>query len=203
MKLHIRFAVPDDAEKMLAIYAPVVEKTGVSFEDLPPEMLSFRKQITTALEQYPWFVAEFEGNVIGYAYATSHRSRAAYRWSAEVSVYVAEEYRNRRVGTVLYHNLFSVMRKQGYRNLYAIVTLPNPSSLRLHKQFGFQEIGLHHHAGYKIGRWHDVLWMEHDLFGGEQGESDVYSANDSIYQQFPVPIPLSKLIKDGELEQFG
>lgn len=200
--LHIRLAIPDDAERMLAIYAPVVEKTGVSFEDLPPETLSFRKRITETLEQYPWLVAEFEGNMIGYTYATSHRSRAAYVWSAEVSVYVAVEYRNQRVGTVLYDRLFSVMREQGYRNLYAIVTLPNQASFSLHKRFGFQEIGLHHHAGHKLGQWHDVLWMQHDLFNGEEPHSNVYSANDSIYHQLPTPTPLSKLKKEGRLEPF-
>ncbi|MCE2504751.1 MAG: N-acetyltransferase [Chlorobi bacterium] len=195
--LHVRLAVPDDAEQMLAIYAPVVENTGISFEELSLDVLSFRKRIEEIIETYPWLVAEVNGKVAGYAYATPHRSRAAYAWSAEVSIYIAVEHRSQGVGTALYHHLFLLMQQLGYRNLYAIITLPNQASIRLHERFGFCKIGLHSHAGYKLGKWHDVLWMERDLFE----EDKFHNAQSHALDNAQPPTPISQLTDSGGLNE--
>ncbi|MCB0712646.1 MAG: N-acetyltransferase [Ignavibacteriae bacterium] len=190
--LRIRLALPDDAEKMLAIYAPVVENTGISFEEHLPEVRSFRGRIEQTLEKLPWLVAEKEGRIAGYAYAVPHRVRAAYAWSAEATVYVGANYRQQGIASALYQKLISILRYQGYRNVYALITVPNPASVALHSGAGFSEIGVHRHAGYKLGRWHDVLWMERDLFEGR--EIDEYT---------PLPQSLPKLLAAGELPGIG
>lgn len=190
--VRIRLALPDDAEKMLAIYAPVVENTGISFEEHLPEARSFRGRIEQTLEKLPWLVAEKDGRIAGYAYAVPHRVRAAYAWSAEVTVYVGASYRKQGIASALYQKLISILRYQGYRNVYALITVPNLASVALHSGAGFSEIGVHRHAGYKLGRWHDVLWMELDLFEGR--DLDEYT---------PLPKSLPKLLAAGELFGIG
>jgi phosphinothricin acetyltransferase len=109
-------------------------------------------------------IAEIDGVLVGYCYAVQHRQRPAYSWSCESSVYVAEGQRKRGVGRALYEHLFKVLRLQGFRNVLAVLTLPNTPSVRLHESVGFQRIGLINHAGFKHGEWRDVLWMSKDLY---------------------------------------
>ena len=190
LSIQIRLAVPEDAERMLAIYAPYVENTGVSFEDHPPESRSFRTRIEQMMEKLPWLVAEVDGKVVGYAYAAPHRVRAAYSWSTEFSVYIGSQYRHQGVGALLYQRLVTLVQRQGYRNVYALITLPNQAAVELHRKLGFTELEVRHHAGYKLGRWYDVLWMELDLFEGEESEDRI-----------PLPLTLPKLIATGEIEE--
>ena len=97
---------------------------------------------------------------MGYAYASTHRTRQAYQWSTDVSVYIHERARKRGVGGALYTALFEVLRRQGFFNAYAGITLPNAGSVQLHESMGFTRVGLYSRAGFKFGRWHDVLWLE-------------------------------------------
>ena len=106
----------------------------------------------------PWLVAETDDRLVGFAYAGQHRSRAAYRWSAECSVYVAETYRAQGWGRRLYDGLIADVRKLGYVSLFAGVALPNPASVSLHEGRGFRPVGVFPHVGYKFGAWHDVGW---------------------------------------------
>jgi phosphinothricin acetyltransferase len=154
----IRLARSVDAAAVAAIYAPFVEQTAISFENSPPGEQEMARRINETLSTHPWLVCELEGRVVGYAYATRHRERAAYRWSADASVYVETAYQRRGAGRALYESLFAVLAAQGFVNVYAGISLPNAASVALHESFGFEPVGVYHHVGYKLGAWHDVGW---------------------------------------------
>lgn len=154
----IRLATELDAEEVAAIYAPNVTDTIFSFESEPPGAGEMHRRIEGTLKRYPWLVCERRGRVSGYAYAGAHRSRAAYRWSVDVSAYVREDERRTGVGGALYAVLFSVLALQGFYNAYAGITLPNPASVGLHEAMGFRPVGVYRGVGYKMGAWRDVGW---------------------------------------------
>jgi phosphinothricin acetyltransferase len=135
-----------------------VTGTVISFETEPPPADEMRRRIEATLERYPWLVCEHQGRVLGYAYAGAHGSRAAYKWSVDVSVYVHGEARRTGVGQALYASLFAALNLQGFYNAYAGATLPNPASVGLHESVGFRLVGVYRGVGYKLGAWHDVGW---------------------------------------------
>jgi phosphinothricin acetyltransferase len=120
------------------------------------------------MKTYPWIVCESAGEVIGYSYASTHNERAAYRWSADVAVYVNARVHRRGVGTALYASLFDILALQGIRNAYAGITLPNAASEGMHLRAGFALVGVYHHVGYKFGAWHDVAWFERAILLAEK-----------------------------------
>ena len=132
--------------------------TIISFELEPPDAGEMRRRIEGTLERFPWLVCEREKRVSGYAYASAHGSRAAYRWSVDVSAYVREGERRSGVGRALYTSLFSLLSLQGFYNAYAGITLPNPASVGLHEALGFRPVGVYRGVDYKLGAWHDVGW---------------------------------------------
>ena len=152
---HLRLARPDDAPAIRRIYAPSATESAVSFEETAPTEAEVRDRIETTTERYPWLVC-VDDEVVGYAYAGRHRKRSAYRWSVDVSVYVAERARRAGVATGLYTALFDVLRTQGYVNAHAGTKLPNPGSVGLHAAVGFEPVGTYEGVGYKRGAWHDV-----------------------------------------------
>ena len=158
--LSIRLATEGDAEQIAAIYAPNVTDTIISFESVPPTADEMRRRIAATLERYPWLVCGRQGRLLGYAYAGAHRSRAAYRWSVDVSVYVHEGARRKGVGRALYASLLAALKLQGFYNAYAGATLPNPPSVGLHEALGFRPVGVYRGVGYKLGAWHDVAWWQ-------------------------------------------
>ena len=158
MTATIRLAAEGDAEGILAIYAPIVRETAISFEVEPPDVNAMRRRITETLAHLPWLVCERRGEVLGYAYASTHRTRAAYQWSVDVSVYVHARIRRSGVGKALYTSLLRFLDLQGFYNVYAGITLPNPASVRLHESLEFQPVGVYRAVGYKLGAWHDVGW---------------------------------------------
>lgn len=158
MDCHVRLAAPEDAAAVHDIYSPFVETTAISFEVEPPSVEETRERIETTLREYPWLVYEADGGVIGYAAAGSLRSTPPYRWTVELSVYVAGNARRSGVGTALYTSLLEVLERQGYYSAYAVTTLPNPASTRLHENMGFEPVGTFPAVGYKHGEWHDVRW---------------------------------------------
>lgn len=155
----IRAVNISDTEAMLEIYKPYVENTPVTFEMTVPTLEEFATRIKTFTERYPWLVAEDEGRVIGYAYATKHREREAYQWCVESSVYVLEEYHHKGIAKELYAELFDILRSYGHVNVYAGITVPNEKSVSFHTRMGFEAVGIYRNIGYKLGRWHDVFWM--------------------------------------------
>jgi phosphinothricin acetyltransferase len=155
----IRRAEPADADRVQAIYAPIVSETAISFETTAPDVPEMQRRIEAQAERYPWLVLESDRSLLGYAYASSHRTREAYRWCVDVSAYVDPRYHRRGVGRALYGALFDLLRRQGFVNAYAGIALPNASSVALHESFGFEPVGTYRRVGFKLGRWHDVLWM--------------------------------------------
>ena len=160
MEKRIRRVDVGDAAAVRDIYLPFVSDSATSFEVVPPTVAEMEGRIEGLLTQYPWLVFEADGRVLGYAYATSHRTRRSYQWCVEVSVYVHTNARQRGVGRALYTALFEILRRQGYVNAYAGITLPNAASVALHESLGFTAIGVFERVGFKLGNWHDVLWLQ-------------------------------------------
>jgi L-amino acid N-acyltransferase YncA len=156
----MRFATPADAAQVQAIYAPYVRDTTISFELEPPGVDEMAGRIAATLATHPWLVMESGGRVAGYAYASRHRDRLAYQWSADVSCYVDPAMKRRGIGKALYLALLAILREQGFRNAYAGIALPNPSSVGLHEAVGFTPLGVYRGVGFKRGAWHDVGWWE-------------------------------------------
>ena len=154
----IRLATPADAAGVLAIYAPIVRDTAVSFEYDVPTEADMEARIENVLHKRPWLVYERAGEVLGYVYASTFRERLAYRWGTEVTVYIRADTRGRGLGRALYTALFEALKLQGYCMVVAGATLPNEATERLHAAMGFQTIGVYPSAGYKHGRWHDVIF---------------------------------------------
>lgn len=162
--LTIRAADPRrDAGACAAIYAPHVLSSATSFEETAPGEAEMAERIARTSASHPWLVAEDERDVLGYAYACRHRERPAYRWSADVSVYVSAEQRRQGIGSCLYESLFERLRRQRFRTACAGITLPNDASVALHERLGFVSVGVYRRIGWKAGAWRDVGWWQLDL----------------------------------------
>lgn len=169
MPIEVRQARPGDAPAVQAIYAPVVTSTAISFEEVPPSIEEMRQRIVTTLQTYPYLVAVRDGRLVGYAYASQHRTRAAYRWAVDVTVYIAEGERRSGVGRSLYAELLPILAKQGFNAAYAGIALPNAASIGLHERLGFRHIGTFPQVGFKLCHWHDVGYWRLEL--GAPGNS--------------------------------
>lgn len=161
----IRVAQPDDAQAILDIYAPYIRDTVITFTSKIPTISEISNKMTSIKERYPYLVCAIDDCVVGFAYAGSVRPHEAYIWNSELSIYVDPKYHGRGIATALYTALLSILKAQGFCNLYAVITLPNDASIALHKHFGFTELGVHEACGYKLGAWRDVLWMIHRIQG--------------------------------------
>ena len=158
--INIRTASPSDAPALLSIYAPYVENTAITFEYTVPTPEDFRERIARTLDRYPYLVAQLNGTVMGYAYASAFHPRAAYDWSADVSIYVSEDARGSGIGTRLYAALEDILKQQNIVNVNACIAFPNPGSISFHEKLGYQTVGHFTKCGYKLGRWWDMIWME-------------------------------------------
>lgn len=156
----LRLATPDDAAAIAAIYAPVLRDTAITFEVEPVGTEEMGRRVATTLRRHPWLVAEIDGEVAGYAYAAQHRTRSAYDWSADVSVYLAPQARRRGLGRALYIALLDLLTAQGFANAMAGIALPNDASVRLHESLGFTAVGVYRSVGWKLSSWHDVGWWQ-------------------------------------------
>jgi L-amino acid N-acyltransferase YncA len=184
----MRLATPADAVQIAAIYAPFCLETAVSFETAAPDEGQMRDRISTLMQRYPWLVAVSEtGDVLGYAYASKHRERAAYRWSVDFTAYLAPEAKRRGIGTALYRALMKICQSLGYYRAFAGITLPNEASVRLHQKIGFRAIGVYRRVGFKLGRWHDVGWWSLDLLPEEDAPRE--------------PRSIAKIVASGELKE--
>lgn len=160
MSLDIRTARSDDAGAILAIYAPLVTDSIISFETDVPSIEEMEGRIRNTLKTHPYLVAEHQGRLAGFAYAGPHRMRNAYRLSVDVTVYVAEAARAKGVGKALYSVLFERLGGAGYHAAFAGIALPNPASEALHRSVGFEPVGTYKEVGFKFGTWHDVRWWQ-------------------------------------------
>lgn len=183
---NIRLITPADAEAALAVYAPYVLHTANTFEYEIPSVDDFRTKIENITAQYPWLVCECDGEIVGYAYGSTHRERAAYQWSPESTVYISDKYHRKGIARILYNTLFALLKQQGYINVFASVLVTNVNSVEFHRAYGFEEIGLFKNIGYKLGEWHTNLWFQYTL------QEHVIDPS--------VPIPITKLLNDEELK---
>ena len=178
--LKIRPATLEDAPGILAIYQPFIEHTSITFEYTVPSLDEFRARMASTIGIYPYLVAEqtqqpsepeepAKARIIGYAYAHRMGERAAFQWNAELAVYLAPEAQGQGLGERLVRQLESELSAMGVRNLFSLITADNEPSLRLHEKLGFAQVGYHPNAGYKLGRWHDLVYLRKPI-GSFEGE---------------------------------
>lgn len=166
----IRTANLDDAAALLAIYAPYVEQTAITFEYEVPSLEEFRGRIAHTLRRYPYLVAEENSEILGYAYTGPFGERAAYSWAVETSIYLRQDVRGKGLGKRLYQVLEDVSRAQHVQSLYACIAYPDAddahlssNSVAFHTHLGYATVGRFPHCGYKFGAWYNMAWMEKTL----------------------------------------
>lgn len=155
--MQIRFAQSRDAAAVAEIYAHYVRQTAITFATVPPTAEEFAARM--ADDRYPFLVAEDACGVAGFAYAAAFRQKEAYRWDVEMTIYLAPGRGGCGTGSRLMDACLRILTGQGYLNAYSCITLPNAASVGLHRRFGFAELGVFPQTGYKLGKWHDVVWM--------------------------------------------
>ena len=161
--MEIRDASERDGAECAAVYAPYVRDTAITFETVPPTAEEMSGRIARCRRDHAWVVAHEGSLVVGYAYATTLKERAAYAWSCEVSVYLQRGLRRTGVGRRLYEALFARLVDRGFLTAVAGMTLPNPASEGLHRALGFEPVGTYRNIGFKNGAWHDVMWSQREL----------------------------------------
>ena len=169
--MQIRVAAPEDAESIQRLYTPYVEKTAVTFEYDVPSIEDFQQRIINTLKEYPYLVAMEQEQMIGYAYASLFHAREAYRHSAEVSIYLKEEWHKKGVGRQLYQELEKRLIQQNVFVLYACISTTErkddenltDASIRFHEKMGYTLVGRHNLCGYKFHKWYSVIWMEKSI----------------------------------------
>ena len=174
--IKIRIASTLDAKALLEIYAPYVKNTAITFEYEVPSLEEFEKRICHTKERYPYLVAEADGDILGYAYASAFHERAAYDWAVETSIYIKEDQKKRGIGKMLYEALEKILAEQNILNLNACIAYPKQedeyltkNSVAFHQHLGYRLIGEFYQCGYKFGRWYNMVWMEKHI--GEHGEN--------------------------------
>lgn len=168
LRAAVRPALASDGGGCARVYEPYVRETAITFELEPPSAAEMAQRIVAASRAHAWLVLEDAGRIAGYAYGTAFKERAAYRWACEVSVYVEVGRRRTGAGRALYEALFERLEARGYLVAVAGLTLPNEASEALHRTMGFEPVGTYRRIGYKLGRWHDVAWLQRAL--AEPGE---------------------------------
>ena len=170
LKIRIRPAKPEDAEKLLAIYAPYVEQTAITFEYEVPTVEEFRERIHNTLKKYPYLVAEQGGEPVGYAYVGPFHDRPAYDWAVETSIYVDQNKKRMGIGKKLHEALEEELRNRGFLNMNACIAYPaqedeylTRNSVEFHAHLGYRMVGQFHQCGYKFHRWYDMVWMENAM----------------------------------------
>lgn len=165
--LTIRSATINDGTKLLAIYAPYVEETAISFEYEVPTVEEFQRRIEQTLKKYPYLVACQEDRIIGYAYASPLKERQAYAYSVEVSIYVGKDFKRLGIGKRLYLALEEELRRRGFLNIYAYIACPcqddeylTRDSIEFHKHMNYRLVGKFRKCGYKFGHWYNIVCME-------------------------------------------
>ncbi len=159
MENGIRTVDIDDSADILRIYSHYILNTAYTFEVDVPTISQFTKRVAEISREYPFIVYVKDGKTVGYAYASKHKERAAYCYDVDVSVYLDTEYLGAGIGTKLYDMLIEMLKKQGFYNAYAGITVPNERSVELHKKYGFEDIGVFKKTGYKFNKWYGVQWM--------------------------------------------
>jgi phosphinothricin acetyltransferase len=159
----VRLATAEDAPAVLNIYTPYILQTAFTFETEVPSVEEVRSRMEKYLQKYPWLITEIDGEVAGYVYGSIHREREAYQWTCECSVYIHDNFKGYGIGNELYEALFEILKLQGFRNVYAGITIPNEASEKLHQKLGFEKFAVYENIGCKFGKWHSVGWWRLQL----------------------------------------
>ena len=189
----IRIATIEDAKALLEIYAPYVKNTAITFKYEVPSEDEFKKRIENTLNKYPYLVAENQGEIVGYAYASAFHSRAAYQWDVETSIYIKQDQRNSGVGKALYLELERLLKLQNILNLNACIAYPETedeyltkNSVEFHEHLGYQMVGEFHKCGYKFDRWYNMVWMEKHIGEHLEKPLSVISFKEIMAQSFTI-----------------
>lgn len=159
MSLTIRIAQASDATEMISIYAPYVLETAITFDyDVPPASV-FEQRILNNNGFYPWLVLCKDEHIVGYAYLSRFREKKAYDWVCESTIYTRADMHGTNAPFILYQTLLAIADLQGFYQIYAGITLPNPKSEKFHRKLGFEDMGIMRKIGYKFNRWHDIIWL--------------------------------------------
>lgn len=165
--VQIRVAKTEDVAALLQIYAPYVQKTAITFDYEVPTLEEFTEKIMGLLKKYPVLVAETEGRIVGYAYASAFKNKTAYDWAVETTIYVAEDCKKKGIGRLLYDELERLLKAQNIVNLNACIAYPEEEdeyltkdSVRFHEKLGYRMVGEFRQCGYKFNRWYHMVWME-------------------------------------------
>jgi phosphinothricin acetyltransferase len=169
----IRIATAADARAIAAIHAPYVLETAISFEETPPEPAEMAARMAAILEIYPYLVFDDGERVLGYAYGSQHRSKPAYRWSVETTVYVDGQAQRRGIGRALYAELLDLLARQGFHSAFAGIVLPNEKSVGLHEAMGFSYLGTFAEIGFKFGKLQDLGWWRRTLAPGSPQQEPI------------------------------
>jgi phosphinothricin acetyltransferase len=156
----IRPVRAEDAREICAIYNHYIKNTVITFEEELLEAPEMERRIAAISAKYPWLVHEENGEIIGYAYANSYRDRSAYRYAAELSIYLKEERQGEGIGSALFGRLLSELKETKLHALVSAITLPNERSIALQEKFGFKEIARFAEIGFKFGKWLEVGYWE-------------------------------------------
>ncbi|MER0122649.1 N-acetyltransferase family protein [Streptococcus sp. ZJ93] len=159
----IRTAQATDAAAIRAIYEPYVLKTAITFDLEVPSEEDFQRKIEQINERYPFLLAEYDGQVLGYAYASTYYDKAAYDWTAELTIYLDEEKRGSGLGSALYDALEKELTQRGFKNFVVCISLPNDASMAFHKKRGYEQVAHFKKVGYKFDTWHDIVWLQKSL----------------------------------------
>jgi len=170
-QIKVCIAAPGDAEELLAIYAPYVENTAISFETEVPTVRTFGQRIEKTLKKYPYLKAVRGGEILGYAYTGAFIDRRAYDWSVETTIYLKQSERGQGIGKILYEVLEKVSRAQHFLTMYACIGIPEEqedeyltfNSQQFHRHLGFETLGTFPRCGYKFGRWYGMTWMGKEI----------------------------------------
>ena len=194
--MSIRIAREEDIPQILSIYGPYVTDTPYSFEYTAPTEEEFLRRFRAITAQFPWLVWEEEGSILGYAYGSAPFERAAYRWCSEGSIYLRPDARGKGIGRALYTALEEILRLQGYKTNYAIITSENHPSIAFHQALGYRHTARMPDCGFKFGRWYDVIWMEKSLNVVESPSNfpvpaDVFVKNNRILREILAKMSLS------------
>lgn len=177
-KMLIRPATIEDAAGILAVYATYILNTTITYEYEVPTLQNFKERIQKIMKFYPYLVCESEGEIVGYAYASQHMERAAFKWGAEISIYMKEGYHGSGIASELYEQIIAILYKQGVYKVYALIDSPNEKSERFHIKRGFKEIACLPHTAYKLGRWCDMKYYEKILCECEGTPGELVSARE-------------------------
>lgn len=171
--MKIREITDGDIPACMNIYNWYVRETTVTFDTSPMDREEYARRIRKVTARYPWIVLESEKRVIGYAHLSPFSLRSAYRFMADVTVYLDPEFRGKGYGRILMMELEALAKEAGYQKLISVITAENKASVSMHEKLGYQKLMTMRNAGYKMGRWLDVLWFAKDIAAYENPPQEI------------------------------